>query len=72
MPVVIDNNKFPYTVKISWRLGDDVNRWDKICADCVESYGLPGDKFITSVSAENMSFYFKDEKDALWFRLKSE
>jgi hypothetical protein len=67
-----DTNEFLYTVKISWRLGDEVNRWDKICADCVEFYGLPGDKFITSVSAENMSFYFKDEKDALWFRLKSE
>lgn len=70
--MLLDTNKFPYTVKISWRLGDDINRWDKICADCVESYGLPGDKYITSASAKNMSFYFKDEKDALWFRLKSE
>jgi hypothetical protein len=69
MPVVIDNNKFPYTVKISWRLGDDVNRWDKICADCVESYGLPGDKYMTLPSADNMIFAFKDERHAIWFRL---
>lgn len=67
-----DINKFPYAVKISWRKGDEINRWDKVCADCVETYGLPGDKYITSAYADYMTFFFKDRSDAMWFRLKLE
>lgn len=70
--MLLDTKKFPYKVEISWRNGDEISRWDKICAECVEAYGLPGDKYMTLPSADNMIFAFKDEKDALWFRLKSE
>ena len=63
---------YPYKVDIPFRKGDTINDWDKICADCVEHYGLPGDKYKTTVTADNMVFYFKEERDALWFSLSSE
>lgn len=68
----VDTDKFPYGVRISWRKGDEISRWDKVCAECVETYGLPGDKYITTVYADYMTFFFKDQRDALWFRLTCE
>lgn len=70
--MLVDINKFPYEIKIPFRYGDTINKWDKICADCVETYGLPGDKYITSPTADYMCFYFKHQEDALWFSLASE
>lgn len=70
--MLVDTKKFPYKVEIPWRKGDSVSRWDKVCVQCVVAYGLPGDKYMTSSTQDNMTFYFKDEKDALWFRLTSE
>lgn len=67
-----DTNLYPYCVTIPWRKGDTTNRWDEICIGCVEQFGLPGDKYKTNVSEYYMSFYFKNQQDAIWFSLKSE
>lgn len=70
MPV--DTKKFPYEVKIPFRYGDSISSWDKFCVECVEKYGLPGDKYVAYATADFMNFYFINEKDAIWFRLASE
>jgi len=68
MPVVIDNNK--YRVRIVW---EDYNQnWNDICATAVEYFGLPGDRFITSITQDYMDFCFSSEIDAIWFSLKVE
>lgn len=69
--MLLDTN-YPYKVDIPFRKGDTMNDWDKICADCIENYGLPGDKYKTTVTADNMVFYFKEESDALWFSLSAQ
>lgn len=43
--------------------------WNETCASIVEHFGLPGDRYTTEISAEEMLFFFKDEKDALMCRL---
>ena len=43
--------------------------WNETCADIVEHFGLPGDKYVTSVNTECMDFIFYDDKDALMCRL---
>lgn len=70
--MLVDTKKFPYAVNIPWRNGDEIQSWDKVCIECVINYGLPGDKYVTSSSVDNMIFYFKDERDAIWFRLQAE
>lgn len=67
--MLVDTSKFPYKVKIPWRKGDTINRWDIICIECVNSFGLPGDKYMTATTADDMVFYFKDEKNAIIFNL---
>jgi hypothetical protein len=43
--------------------------WSDTCARIIEHFGLPGDRFVTEVSAECMHFDFKNEQDALMCRL---
>jgi hypothetical protein len=44
--------------------------WDKLCIASIEMFGLPGDKFITDISAESMTWTFRDDRDAFIFKLK--
>lgn len=39
--------------------------WNETCADIIEHFGLPGDRYTTEISADEMKFFFKDEREAL-------
>ena len=43
--------------------------WNETCADIVEHFGLPGEKYVTEVNTEYMKFVFYDDRDALMCRL---
>ena len=62
-----------YTYSCRVTLGDDLDnilRWDEVCYKAVELFGLPGGRYITDIGGECMDWIFKDEKDALLFKLK--
>jgi hypothetical protein len=44
--------------------------WDTLCANAVELFGLPGDRYITDLSEQSMTWSFCNKKDALLFKLK--
>jgi len=67
-----DTNNFPYTIRIPWRIGDTVQRWDETCAWAIETFGLPGDKFITHPTEDYMDFMFRTSEDAVHFSLVCE
>lgn len=39
--------------------------WNETCAQIIEQFGLPGNKYTTEITADFMSFKFKNTKDAL-------
>lgn len=43
--------------------------WSEICAQIIEHFGLPGDRYTSHPTEDNMSFIFKNNKDALMCRL---
>jgi hypothetical protein len=43
--------------------------WNETCANIMEHFGLPGDRYVTEVSTECMKFSFYDDRDALMCRL---
>ena len=43
--------------------------WNETCANIIEHFGLPGSKYTTEVSADDMRFFFTDERDALMCRI---
>lgn len=59
------NTAYIYEVKVPW--SDNLNtvaRWDLACADVLEVFGLPGDRFTSHPSMDTMNFHFKSKKDA--------
>ena len=44
--------------------------WNAISVWCLETYGLPGDRYITDISTEFMTWFFKSEQDAVFMKLK--
>lgn len=57
------------TVPYSTRM-HTITHWDDVCIYAIERFGLPGDKYITDISADSMTWLFKSEKDALMFKLR--
>lgn len=70
--MLVDTKTFPYRVDIPWRRGDTINSWDQVCVKAIDTYGLPGYRYMTDSSTDEMIFYFKFEEDAMWFRLSSQ
>lgn len=57
-------------VRIPWKQGDTITKWNETCAWAIEQYGLPGEKFETHPTEDYMDFIFKDERDAIHFNLR--
>lgn len=51
-------------ISVPWKNQSNI-QWNEICANIVEHFGLPGNRYTTEVSAEEMVFFFNNEKDAL-------
>jgi hypothetical protein len=43
--------------------------WNEVCAKIVEQFGLPGDKYTSHPTENNMKFIFKNEKDAFMCKI---
>ena len=63
--------EFTHNVTVQWGKGSDtLTYWDELCIYGIEQFGLPGDRYITDISADAMTWSFKSDKDALIFRLR--
>lgn len=63
--------EFKYPVVIPWQQNlDTVTAWNEVCAQAMEIFGLPGNRYITEANVNDMTWYFKDPKDAILMTLK--
>ena len=51
-----------FKIVIPWQ-GQNNVWWNEICADVVEVFGLPGNKFTYHPRYEDMAFIFENKKD---------
>jgi hypothetical protein len=65
----VDKQDLPWRSRISWHKKGTMT-WNEICAQVVEQFGLPGDRYVTEVGMFDMAFIFQDPKDLLLFKLK--
>ena len=64
-------NFFNYPVRIDWFTpGVHGLSWSEYCVEIMEEFGLPGDRYITTVSEDYMIFSFKHSEDAMLCKLK--
>lgn len=60
-----------YLVQLKWEKGKDTEYfWNQACAWAVEQFGLPGDRYVTHPTDDNMDFLFKSHADAVLMTLK--
>ena len=43
--------------------------WNETCANILEHFGLPGDRYVTEITADHMHFDFTDDRDALMCKI---
>ena len=43
--------------------------WNETCANILEHFGVPGDRYVTEITADHMHFDFTDDRDALMCRI---
>lgn len=55
-------------ISVPWKSQSDI-WWNETCAKIIEHFGLPGGKYTTEVSVNEMKFFFKNEKEALLCRI---
>ena len=60
------NNGFTHLVTVPWKSnGIEAMPWNEVCANIIEVFGLPGGRFMSHATPDNLTFYFKSEHDAL-------
>jgi hypothetical protein len=58
------------TIHIPWSSKTSkLTLWNEICADIVEHFGLPGDKYTTEVTEDYMDFNFHNDHDGLMCKI---
>ena len=61
-PVVAKEQGFEHRLRLPW-IGQSNYWWNEACANVLEVFGLPGDRFTSHPTPDYMDFYFKSQKD---------
>jgi hypothetical protein len=56
-------------VKVKWNHEQSSIWWNETCAMILEKFGLPGNRYITKSTENDMDFVFNDVNDATMCRL---
>lgn len=56
------------TITVPWE-NQSNTWWNETCANIMEHFGLPGDRYSTCITENYMEFNFKSEQDALMCRI---
>jgi hypothetical protein len=68
---ILRDDEFQYPVVVPWNSQlDTVTAWNEVCAQGMEMFGLPGDRYITDANVNDMTWWFRNEQDALLMTLK--
>jgi hypothetical protein len=68
--ITLQDPEYTHPVKVELLDNNDIPHWDEICIQSIELFGLPGNRYITDIGGNAMSWIFKDQRDALLFKLK--
>ena len=63
---------FSHGAHLAWgRPYDTITKWDEVAIWGIETFGLPGDRYITEVNVNEMVWWFCDPQDRLLFVLRN-
>ena len=61
---IMAEDGFIHSVRIYWKSNQTITNWNETCADVIEVFGLPGDRFMSHPTFEYMDIVFKSPRDA--------
>ena len=68
----MQNPSYPHGAQIHWgRRFSNEQQWDEVAVWTLEFFGLPGDRYITDVNVNDMTWWFRDAKDQTLFVLRN-
>ena len=68
----LQDRKFPHGAQIRWgRHFKAEDQWDEVATWGLETFGLPGDRYITDVNVNDMTWWFRDPRDQTLFVLRN-
>jgi hypothetical protein len=68
----LQDPKFPYGACVDWGYRmDTITAWDDVATWGFEMFGLPGERYITDINVNDMTWWFRDEQDRLVFVLRN-
>ena len=63
---------FSHGAHLAWgRPYDTITKWDEVSIWGIETFGLPGDRYITEINVNEMVWWFRDPQDRLLFVLRN-
>ena len=63
---------FPHGAHLAWgRPYDTITKWDEVSIWGIETFGLPGTRYITDININEMVWWFRDPQDRLLFVLRN-
>ena len=68
----LQDPNYVYGACITWGPSmDTISHWDKVAIWSVEMFGVPGERYITEINIDDMTWWFRDEQDRLVFVLRN-
>jgi len=63
---------YPHGAQIQWGRQFSIdNQWNDVATWGIEFFGLPGDRYITDVNVNDMTWWFRDPRDQILFVLRN-
>jgi hypothetical protein len=68
---ILREPEFIHPVTILWGTGaENETQWNNTATWVIETFGLPGNHYITDISTEHMTWFFRSARDAVFMQLK--
>jgi len=68
----LQDPNFVYGARINWGYRmDTISQWDDVAMWGIDMFGLPGERYITEININDMTWWFRDEHDRLVFVLRN-
>ena len=68
----LQDPEFVYGAQITWGPHlDTVSQWDQVAIWGMDTFGLPGSRYVTEINVNDMTWWFRSEHDRLLFVLRN-
>ena len=69
--IILREAEFSHPVTILWGAGaENETQWNDIATWVIETFGLPGNCYVTDISTDHMTWFFRSSQDAVFMQLK--